>query len=96
MLTADFWRSAIERAVKTAAQSLLLAVGAAQGADLFHLDWANAAAAIAAGFVLSILTSIASLPFGQSGTPSLIAPIPESTTPHPAAVTGAEPQHPVV
>ena len=69
-------RSIIERAAKTAAQSLLLFVGAAQGLDLFTLDWQRALGAAAAGAVLSILTSIASLGVGPAGTPSLVDDTP--------------------
>lgn len=95
MLTKTFWSAAMERAVKTAAQALLLAIGAAQGADLFHLNWVNAAGAAAAGFALSVLTSIVSAPFGNTGTPSLIAPVPDSMTTDPAPSTGSA-QTPVV
>lgn len=79
MLTVTFWKAAAERAIKTAAQSLLLAIGAAQGFDLFHLDWANALGAAAGGALLSVLTSIGSAPFGTPGTPSVVK-LPASTT----------------
>lgn len=94
MFTAQFVRDAAERAIKTAAQALLLAVGAAQGADLFALNWTTAAAAAAGGFVLSVLTSIVSAPFGPKGSPSLTT-IPDSTTTDPAPSIGAE-QAPLV
>jgi hypothetical protein len=92
MFTATFWKLAAERAIKTAAQTLLLTIGAAQGADLFQLEWATAAAGAAAGLVLSLLTSIVSAPFGQPGTPSLIS---DSTTTDPAPSIGSE-QTPIV
>jgi hypothetical protein len=94
MFTATFWKLAAERAIKTAAQTLLLTIGAAQGADLFQLDWATAAAGAAAGLVLSLLTSIVSAPFGDTGTPSLVT-IPDSMTTAPALSNGSE-QPPVV
>ena len=94
MFTTDFLRSAIERAIKTAAQALLLAVGASTGADLFHLDWANAAGAVIAGFAVSLLTSIVSAPFGPKGSPSLVT-VSDSTTPAPAPAIGSD-QTPVV
>ena len=72
-------RSILERAIKTAAQSLLLFVGAAQGLDLFTLDWQRALGAAAAGAVLSILTSVASLGIGPSNSPSLVALEPPVT-----------------
>ena len=95
MFTVTFWKLAAERAIKTAAQTLLLTIGAAQGADLFQLDWATAAAGAAAGFVLSLLTSIVSAPFGTPGTPSLVTEIPDSMTTVPALSNGSE-QPPVV
>lgn len=86
MLTVTFWKAAAERAIKTAAQALLLAIGAAQGFDLFHLDWVNALGAAAGGALLSILTSLVSSPFGTPGTPSVVK-IPDSTA-VPAPQTG--------
>lgn len=72
MMNKVFWKAAFERAVKTAAQSVLLAIGAAQGADLFALDWQTVLLAAAGGAVLSVLTSIVSVPFGQTDSPSLL------------------------
>jgi hypothetical protein len=72
MFTTNFAKQTIERALKTAAQTLILAVGAAQGFDLFATDWNTLGAAAAGGFILSVLTSIASAPFGTTGTPSAI------------------------
>ena len=66
-------RDIAERAVKTAVQSVLLAVAGATGADLFTLDWRTIGMAALGGAVLSVLTSIASLPFGPAGSPSLVA-----------------------
>jgi hypothetical protein len=78
MLTLDFLKNAAERAAKTAAQSVLLAIGAAEGLDLFTLDWQRALGAAAAGALLSVLTSIASLGIGPADSPSLVAPIVSS------------------
>jgi hypothetical protein len=89
LLTKTFWKAAAERAVKTAAQALLLAIGAAQGFDLFNLDWVNALGAAVGGALLSLLTSIGSAPFGTPGTPSLI---PGSTA-APAQPTGSAPTY---
>jgi len=95
MFTVAFWRDAIERAIKTAAQALILSAGAGAGFDLYHFDFKTAAISVLGGLILSLLTSIASLPFGQPGTPSLVAPIPDSTTTDPAPSTGSA-QPPVV
>lgn len=78
-----FWKLALERAVKTAIQSIVLAIGAAQGANLFVLDWQNVAGAALAGFAISILTSLASVKIGPSDSPSLIS---EPKTPASPAV----------
>jgi hypothetical protein len=73
MLNPMFLRGVAERAIKTAVQSVLLAVAGATGADLFSLDWQTIGMAALAGAVLSVLTSISSLPFGPAGSPSLVA-----------------------
>jgi len=75
-----FWRDSAERAVKTAAQAVILAIGAAEGFNLFALDWRNVLGVAAGGFVLSVLTSLASAPFGgewAKGTPQLWSSIPK-------------------
>ena len=94
MFTATFWKLAAERAIKTAAQTLVLSAGAGAGFDLYSFDLKAAAIATLGGFVLSILTSIASAPFGTAGTPSLVT-IPDSMTTAPALSNGSE-QPPVV
>lgn len=94
MFTATFWKLAFERAVKTAAQILILSAGAGAGFDLYSFDLKAAAIATLGGLLLSLLTSIASAPFGNTGTPSLVT-IPDSTTPAPALAIGSE-QPPVV
>ena len=95
MFTATFWKPAIERAIKTAAQTLILSAGAGAGFDLYSFDLKAAAIATLGGFLLSLLTSIASAPFGTPGTPSLVTEIPDSTTTAPPLSIGSE-QPPVV
>ena len=56
----------LERAVKTAAQAALLVFGADQ-LDAMQASWADAFGFAAGGFVLSILTSLATSGFGPSG-----------------------------
>lgn len=75
MFTLGFWKRALERAVKTAAQSLvaLWAVGDV-ALNAFSIDWSQAAGIAAGAAVLSILTSIISEPFGDQGDPSLVKP----------------------
>ena len=56
----------LERAVKTAAQAALLVFGADQ-LDAMNASWADAFGFAAGGFVLSVLTSLATSGFGPSG-----------------------------
>lgn len=72
MFTKQFLRDLLERATKTAAQTLVLAVGASQGFDLFTADWRTLAGAAAGGFVLSVLSSVASAPFGDHSSASVV------------------------
>ena len=72
MTTWTFWADALERAVKTAAQSILLGLGMGEGFSLYDFDLAVAAGFAGGGFLLSVLTSIAS--YRVTRTPSLVAP----------------------
>lgn len=74
MLSKSFWVGALERAVKTAAQVLLVTFFAAdQAANAWEMDWADMGGVALAGAVLSILTSLVSAPFGPKGDPSLVS-----------------------
>jgi hypothetical protein len=71
----------VERAVKSAAQSALLAFGADK-IDVLHADWQTVLGFAGGGFVLSVLTSLASSGVGNSGpslTTEAIAPDALST-----------------
>ncbi len=71
-MTKRFALEAFERAVKTAAQSALLLIGADQ-VNALSVDWGNVGAFALGGFVLSLLTSIASKPLGSDdGSPSVV------------------------
>lgn len=70
--TSSFWIAAGERALKTAAQSLVLAWFASGPADLFTLDARTGLGAFLGGGVLSVLTSIISAPIGDDNGPSLV------------------------
>lgn len=73
IFTAEFWKQAAERAIKTAAQVVLLAWGGGDVvADLFAFDWRIGLGAAGGGFVLSILSSIISAPLSSDNTPSLV------------------------
>ena len=73
MFTISWLRDAIERALKSAAQAIVLALGAAEGFDLFAADWQNVASIAAGAAVLSVLTSVISAPFGVKGSASLLS-----------------------
>lgn len=61
MFTKSFWVASFERAIKSAAQAIIGAVGQdALGIDLFDADFAALAGVAGGGFLLSILTSITS------------------------------------
>jgi hypothetical protein len=71
VLNADFWKAAVERAVKTMCQSLLTLWGAGV-LDIIHVDLAHSTSIAAGAAVLSLLTSVVSLPVGPSGSPSVV------------------------
>lgn len=71
MLTGQFWKEALERAVKSAAQVAIVAMGA-DNFNLLNLDPKAVAAATASLFVASILTSIATLSVGARNSPSAV------------------------
>lgn len=69
MFTRAFWRAAAERAAKTAAQSAILVLAADQ-VNVIAVNWAEVGGFAAGGFILSLLTSVASSGAAGSG-PSL-------------------------
>lgn len=58
------------RAIKTFAQALIAVIGTG-ALGILEVDWAQALSVSLMAAVLSILTSIASMPFGEKGTPGL-------------------------
>lgn len=66
--TASFWKAALERAVKSAAQGVLWTwVVADKIASLINFDWQVAGYAASGMFVFSVLTSIVSAPTAGAG-----------------------------
>lgn len=66
--TAMFWKAAIERAVKSAAQGVLWTwVVGDKIASLMTFDWEVAGWAAGGMFLFSVLTSIASAPTSGNG-----------------------------
>jgi hypothetical protein len=74
MFTLTWLKDAVERAVKTFAQSLLatLTLG---GVDVLHLDWGQTLAVGGTAAVISVLTSVVSAGVGNSGTASLTSAV---------------------
>jgi len=73
--TIGFWREVSERAVKSAAQGILLALGASSATpvDLFSLDVKVLAGAGLGMAILSVLTSVATKPLGSDKeSPSVV------------------------
>lgn len=80
-----FWLQVLERAIKSFAQSAILAIGASKGFNLFTLDWRSLAGFALGGMLLSVLTSIASANVGPRESPSLV-PVTDSLETRTAAV----------
>lgn len=71
MWTATFWRETAERAIKTAAQAAVAFFVVGQ-TDLLAMDWKAAASGVGVAAIASVLTSLASSPFGPPDSPSLV------------------------
>lgn len=59
-----------ERALKTWAQAVLAYFLVGDTLDVFHADWGGALGVSLGAALISVLTSLASLPMGQPGTAS--------------------------
>ncbi len=65
-----FWRETIERATKSGAQAVVLALGG--GINLYEMNVTILLGAAGAGALLSLLTSLATVGVGAAGSPSAI------------------------
>ena len=74
LFTRAFWADAAERAIKTAAQVAILAIGQGVTVDLFAADWRNVAGLALGGAVLSLLSSIASARVPGMSPASVVPP----------------------
>lgn len=82
----NFIKQAAERAIKTAAQSLV-ALLAAKQFDWMHLDWKGLLATVGTATLASVATSVGSLKIGPADSPSVVpvqAPVAAPAAP-PAA-----------
>jgi hypothetical protein len=77
-MTKAYLLAVLERAVKTAAQSALLVLGADQ-INALNAQWVDVGGFAAGGFVLSVLTSLATSGFGGNG-PSATTEVVEKPT----------------
>lgn len=71
----DYLLAVVERAIKTAAQSALLVIGADQ-LNALHAAWVDVAGFALGGFVLSVLTSLATSGLGGNGPSATTEVIP--------------------
>lgn len=71
MWTLDFWLDTLERAIKTFAQAMIAGLTAGV-TGLLEVQWLTVLSVSALAALVSILTSIASSPFADRGTASLI------------------------
>lgn len=68
----SFWKDALERAIKTAAQVVGAAYTVGEGFNAFTVDWQSAWQLALSGAVYSLLMSVASSPIRANGTASII------------------------
>lgn len=69
---AVFLKDAVERAVKTFAQTVVGLLGADTVLSVVDVDWGQMVGVGATAAVLSLLTSVASAGFGDNGTASVV------------------------
>lgn len=78
MFSTSFWKGALERAFKSAAQALILVWPIADGLlNLWQVDPVESLGVALGAAVLSLLTSVASLAAGPPESPSLVHETPE-------------------
>lgn len=76
MWTWTFWKQALERAIKTAAQVGAAALGV-NGLGITELDWRATGLLMLGAAIASVLTSIASSEVGLAkGSPSAVSLMP--------------------
>jgi hypothetical protein len=76
MFTGTYWKQALERAAKSAAQGLL-GMWALDGFNTLNADYRLAFGVASGAAVLSLLTSIVTAGIGQPNSPSAVATTPE-------------------
>lgn len=71
MFTRNFWKQALERAIKSAVQAVA-GLGLLDGANVLHFDWKLAGGTALGAAVLSVLTSIVTAGIGEKDDPSAV------------------------
>ena len=71
MWTVKFWQNALERAVRTAAQSLL-ALWGTHVTGVLEVDWVQAASVAALAALTSVLMSLVATGVGDHSSPSFV------------------------
>lgn len=67
-----FWVATLERAVKTAAQTVAAVYFVDVVGDIVVFDWVTAGGLAGFAFLASMVTSVASAPVGSGQSPSLV------------------------
>ncbi len=80
LATGAFWGGAMERCVKTIAQSLLALLTVDAATSVFNLDFKMAAGVALTAGAVSLLTSVVSAPIGPPGSPSMVNDRPAPVT----------------
>lgn len=70
MWTKAFWREALDRAARTAAQAAVALLGA-DGMGLLDINVSATLSTVGMAALLSLLTSVGANKIGQQGTPSV-------------------------
>lgn len=74
MFTRVFWTATAERAVKSAAQALIVYFGGDVAFNAWQADWPAAGGIASGAVVLSVLTSLVSAKLsGDENSPSLVS-----------------------
>lgn len=71
MWTWSFWKQALERAIKTAAQSAVALLGVA-GLGILDVNWRATGSVVVLAFIASFVTSIAVSGIGEPNSPSSV------------------------
>lgn len=76
MFTRKFWQNALERAIKTAAQTAVALLLVSTTTGVLDVDWQQTASVAALAAIVSVLTSVAGRDIGKPGDPSLVSDKP--------------------